>query len=221
MYNLGLQGSNGQRVLGMDMGIYCSCMIAEVGYDSKLHVIHTELIHYSQVGERYLELVREFRVTSAVVDSQPYVETVFRMQDKSPILWGAVYVTSKNLEAFRIQDKEEDEFAGLLAVRQVNVNRNIALEALFKAIRDSEISIRPDTNKEIITLQMCDMRRIKDMSARDMSEDSFVWKKSSEGNDHFHHALLYTWVASKLRSVPTHSHGLPLYIGSFKQKSTK
>lgn len=221
MYNLGLQGSNGQRVLGMDMGIYCSCMIAEVGYDSKLHVIHTELIHYSQVGERYLELVREFRVTSAVVDSQPYVETVFRMQDKSPILWGSVYVTSKNLEAFRIQDKEEDEFAGLLAVRQVNVNRNIALEALFKAIRDSEISIRPDTNKEIITLQMCDMRRIKDMSARDMSEDSFVWKKSSEGNDHFHHALLYTWVASKLRSVPTHSHGLPIYIGSFKQKSTK
>lgn len=220
MYAMGLLGSNGQRVLGMDMGIYCACMIGEVGYDGQLHIIHTELIHYSQVDTRYEQLVREFRVTSAVIDSQPYVETVFRMQGRSPILWGSVYVTSKNLEPFRIQDKEEDEFAGLLAVRQVNVNRNIALEALFKAIRDKEISIRADSNKEIIGIQLCDMRRIKDTSARDVTDESFIWKKSAEGNDHFHHALLYTWVAAKLRSVPTHSQALPLLISSFKQKST-
>src|SRR5690606_29243982 len=92
MYDLGQLGSNGQRVLGMDMGVYCSCMVAEVGWDGKLHTIHTELIHYSQVDNRYQELVKQFNVTSAVVDSQPYVETVFRMQDKSPILWGSVYV---------------------------------------------------------------------------------------------------------------------------------
>ena len=216
MFDLGLQGSNGQRVLGMDMGVYCSCMIADVGYDGKLHVIHTELIHYSNVAARYMELVKQFRVTSAVVDSQPYVETVFRMQDHSPILWGSVYVTSKNLEPFTIKDKEDDETSGLLAVRQVNVNRNIALESLFKDIRDGNVGIRPDANKEIIEIQMCDMKRVKDQAARDQFSDSFIWKKSSEGNDHFHHALLYAWVAAKLRSVPTHSFGLPLFLGSMK-----
>ena len=221
MYDLGQLGSNGQRVLGMDMGVYCSCMVAEVGRDGKLHTIHTELIHYSQVDNRYQELVKQFNVTSAVVDSQPYVETVFRMQDKSPILWGSVYVTSKNLEAFRIQDKEEDEFAGLLAVRQVNVNRNIAFESLFKDIRDGNISIRQDANKEIIEVQLCDMKRVKDPNLRDPGADAFIWKKSAEGNDHFHHALLYTWVAAKLRSVPLHSFGLPLYLGSMTLKPAK
>jgi hypothetical protein len=45
---------------------------------------------------------------------------------------------------------------------------------------------------------------------------SFVWRKSEEGNDHFHHATLYAWVAAQIMGVSRGGIILPSMLTSFK-----
>lgn len=202
------------RVMGLDMGVECHCAIGDVTWDGQMIIIYTEVIHVSQVRARRKELALQFGVRMTVVDSQPYTETVLAMQQEDPNLYGAVYTRSKSIETFQVKEQESDPDKGRQEVRQVNINRDKAFDSLMEDIRSGRIYKVTDKNDELWVLQLTDMRRMKEWTAD--AEMSFVWRKSEEGNDHFHHAVLYCRTASQIMGVSRGGIILPSMVTSFK-----
>lgn len=206
------------HVMGVDMGQECHIVISGVcGYD-RMDIVHTEIVHYSKVADRVGQLIHLYRILAVVVDSQPYVETVYRLQQAHQQVFGSVYVTSKNLDTFtlRARDDTEEESRGLLEVRQVNVNRNKAFDGLLEYIRAGNLHICNTEHEEKFKTHLQDMKRVRDIRAY---EESYLWQKSAQGDDHFFHALLYCWVAFKLRGLDiTDVSSLPVGVFSFRVK---
>ena len=153
-----------------------------------------------------------------VVDSQPYTETVLSMQDEDSNLFGAVYVRSKNIETHTVRDKAEDKKEAKVEVRQVNINRDKAFDAFMDAVRARQILKVTDENDDLWITQLTSMRRIKEWTAD--AELSFVWRKDEDGNDHFHHASLYAWVASQMLGVSRNKAVLPFVAKRMQTKKT-
>ena len=215
-----LEGQPGQTlscVMGLDMGMECHCIIAAPTYDGQLIIIHSEVIPVGKVRERRKELAIKYRVRMTVVDSQPYTETVLAMQEEDINLYGAVYTRSKSIETYAVKDQEEDYEKAKGRVRQVNINRDKAFDALMGEIRAQRVYKVSDENDDLWVTQLTDMRRMKEWTAD--AEMSFVWRKSEDGNDHFHHATLYAQVASHIMGVSRGGIILPSMISSFKVKS--
>jgi hypothetical protein len=63
---------------------------------------------------------------------------------------------------------------------------------------------------------MLDMKRLKDFNAD--NELVFSWKKSSKGQDHWHHTLLYTYIASRLLATAQNVVIVPPVIGKITIK---
>lgn len=212
-----LDPSWGSYVMGLDMGLLCHCLVAFVTHDGFLINVHSEAIPVHLVRKRRKELAQKFRVRMTVVDSQPYTETVLAMQDEDPNLFGAVYVRSKNIETHYVREQDEDKREAKVEIRQVNINRDKAFDALMEVVRAKMLLKVKDENDDLWVEQLTDMRRIKEWTAD--AELSFVWRKSEEGNDHFHHAQLYAWIASQILGVSKSQLALPSLVSSFKVKT--
>lgn len=216
------------HVMGIDLGLTCHIMIGGVDPHGRIMVVHTELVPLAQIYSRKHELARQYRVALTVSDSQPYTEVLLRMQQTDANLFGAVYVESKDLAAFSIKKLEEEEKAtegdrkvkeGEQRVRQVNVNRNKAFDGLMDFVRAGNLTIIEDKNREIVTAHLQDMKRVKEFG--NDKEVGYVWRKSAKGRDHFHHTLLYLWVAARMRGAAQGSVVLPWLMAKFpvKQKA--
>jgi hypothetical protein len=100
-------------------------------------------------------------------------------------------------------DEEEDKVDALFDERQINVNRNIALDFLMEDIRAGVVGndpMQPEEDLQEFRDHMRDMRRVRMEGGKNQPDmDLFQWVKSKVEIDHMHHALLYAWVASKLR----------------------
>jgi hypothetical protein len=210
-------------VMGIDMGMTCHVTVAAVDAAGRLAIVRTERVPLSQLQKRKEELVSQYRVSLTVMDSQPYTETLYRLQERDPNLYGAVYTTSKDLSLYTLKRTEEKDRAdkddrkaraGEEAERQVNINRNKSLDAFMHFVRAGNLVLIEDDNKETIITHLQDMKRVKDLTAE--KEFTYVWQKSAKGNDHFHHALLYTWIASKMRGVATGLVVLPWLVASIR-----
>lgn len=186
-------------VFGADMGQICHIMIAGVDYYGKLHVVHTERCRYTEFEQRYFDLKQRYRFRAALCDSQPYTDLIHRLQQKCPIMFGAVYTNNKALELFRMREQDEEGSRALLDVRQVNVNRNYSFDVLMETLRRQDITFAADENRDAIEKHLVDMKRIR--RTDQYGEEQFAWQKSQEGQDHFHHALLYLFIASHLCEV--------------------
>jgi hypothetical protein len=202
-------------VMGLDMGMTCHCMIGFLDYTGCLHTVHTEEIPLMELDKRRAELQVKFRVRLTVMDSMPYTDTMLRFQAQDPNLYGAIYVVNKGLETFRIKSAEEFAEKGQQEYRQVNINKNNTFDALMETIRAGKWLCVVDENMPTIIAHLRDQKRIQEFT-RDQ-EMSFVWKKSARGVDHFHHALLYLWVASRMSGVAGSIITLPSLVHSFKQ----
>lgn len=215
----------GAAVIGLDMGLTCHMVVAVLDGKDKLNIIHSLTVSYKDVVDKFAEVAREYRVVAAVVDSQPYVETVYRLQGKHPFVYGSVYVTSKDLVPFKLKDKSEDAPSGILDERQVNVNRNRALDALMLDVRSGRVTLADGPNTELMRVQLTDMKRMRPSAASGPLADeneSYRWVKSAGGNDHFHHAMLYAWVAARLgvaAALRRPSIIVPWFTGKFKMES--
>lgn len=209
----------GGYVMGLDMGLLCHCKIGFCTHDGFLIIVHSEIIPVHKVRIRRKELAVEYRVRMTVVDSQPYTETVLTMQAEDANLYGAVYIRSKNIETHSVRQKEEDKEEGQIEVRQVSINRDKALDAYMEAIRSGFIKKIKDENDEVWKTQHCDMKRVREWTPD--AELSFVWRKSEDGNDHFHHAGVYLWIASQMLGVSRGAILIPatVMISKFKVKT--
>ncbi len=196
------------RVAGIDMGMTCHVMIGAVSPTGQLLIVKTERVPLARIQERKDELTRDHAVSVSVMDSQPYTETLYRLQERDANLYGAIYVTSKNLALYTLKKVDEELEAGEddkkakegeERERQVNINRNKAFDGLMHFVRAGNLLILEDENKDLIISHVQDMKRIKQFTAE--KEITYVWQKSAKGQDHFHHALLYCWIASKMRTM--------------------
>ncbi len=193
------EGYSPMRVMGLDLGLTCHLMIAEVGLDGSLLVVHAERIPVGDLRRRVPELSLRWNCSVQVSDALPYTETVIVMQANMPNLYGAVFVRSKNLELFNIKQQDDNERTGKELIRQLNVNRDLALDAYMDAIRSGMIAFKSMPEQAEIVDHHTDMRRVKIFD--DAKEMRFTWQKSATGNDHYHFAGLYTYIASRLKGT--------------------
>lgn len=211
MFMPGLVG----KVLGVDMGVTCHIVEAAIDAGVKLMVVKLHRVNYKDFRVYFAQLMKEVRPIAVVIDSQPYVETVHATQVLYQNVYGSVYVNAKGLRAYRLMDEEEDKGEALLDERQVNVNRNVALDFLMEDIRAGEIGIDPmlpEEDLEEFDDHMRDMRRIRTVApGNNPDTERFVWVKSKGEMDHWHHALLYAWVAARLRLAARPTIMLPSF----------
>lgn len=210
----------GSFVMGLDMGIQCHIVIAQVLHDGTLLIVHCEQIHHSQVVARRQELARKYWPRMTVVDAMPYAETVYRMQEQDMNLFASFYVNKKTIATHAVADKEEDKDKAALELRQVNINKNKALDAMMNNLRQGYIKkLRDEHTDDLWVTQMQDMKRIQTYTAE--QELEYVWRKSKEGNDHFHHATLYAATAAQMLGVSHSRIVLPALPRSFKMKVSR
>jgi len=202
------------HVMGIDMGMTCHVMVGGVDHLGQIAVVHTERVPLAQLKKRKKELAAQYNVRVTVMDSLPYTETVLSMQQDDPNLFGAVYVTSKDLRTYTVKTQEEDADEADQELRQVNINKNKAFDDLVQTIRRGSWVMREDENKLVIKAHFQDMKRVKDFTADD--EMAFVWHKSAKGDDHFWHAALYLHIASQIRGVAQTLVRPPWLVSKFK-----
>ena len=124
------------------------------------------------------------------------------------------------MNIFKVIDREEDKDEGEHDLRQININRDKALDSLMDFIRSGLLSKRSCELDDVWKAQLTDMRRIKDWDTQ-TQEIVYRWVKSEQGNDHFHHATLYMYVSSMVLGVARGSTvRLPLAT-SFKMTPPK
>jgi hypothetical protein len=204
-------------VMGLDMGLLCHCIIAAISWDGMFNIIHTEIIPMQNVVARRKELARQFRVRMTVVDALPYTETVMRMQIEEENLFAAYYTNAKTIEMYHVVKRDEDEEKGVAQLRQVNVNRNRAFDGLMDTVRAKALSKKTDEHDETWIEHLQDMKRVRQYTQD--NELTYVWQKSLSGDDHFHHATLYAWIAAKMVGVATSTNVMPTLISAFPVKA--
>lgn len=206
------------HVLGADMGIICHVVIGRIAHDGTYLIVHRAKIHYSQLEEETAKLCAKYRVVVQVYDTQPYVDTVTRLTKKRNHTWGAIFVTAKSPHMFTIAEQEEDTKEGKLNLKLVKINRTSALDGLLGIIKDGTLAIESSELDEEYRNQMLSLKRVQKFSTD--GEMVYVWTKT-DGQDHFHHATLYFYIAAQLRgmvgALGSTSVGIPL-VTRFKPK---
>lgn len=195
-----LEELGGSYVMGVDMGMTCHIVVGKVRSDSSIRIVHVEQVPASRIRERYKALVVQWGVRLSCMDAFPYTETCMALQRDDSRLYGAVYTRQKGLDIFRVIDREENRGEGQSDLRQININRDRAFDSLMDFIRSGMLSKIPCELDEVWKAQLMDMRRIKDWDSQ-TQEIVNKWMKSEQGNDHFHHATAYMYIASMVLGV--------------------
>ena len=139
---MNLEEFSGSTVMGIDMGMICHVTVGRVFPNSDIRLLHIEQVHISNFRERYAELRRMWGPRIVVMDSQPYTETCLALQQTDQRLYGAVYVNSRKVELFQVADKEEKKDEGVQDLRQVNISRDKAFDALMDFLRLGRLTKR-------------------------------------------------------------------------------
>ena len=196
--------------IGADMGLTCHIMVGAVGPAGELVVVNTLKCSHTEVVAKLQELRAKYRSVVEVVDTMPYVETVYRAQESMPSLFGALFTGSKGLDMYRVRRRDGNDDTGVMTLRQVDINKGRALDKIMDSIQNLEIVFRKNEEWESVKKQMCSMQRTA-LAMRD-GEMGTQWIKT-DGNDHYHHALLYVWVASQLRYMANNSAPMTIFPG--------
>lgn len=207
-------------VMGVDVGNTYHFQIDAVAYNGDTLTVHVEQVPMGRVKERYAQLRQQYRIVNTVIDSGPHAETVMALQVTDPTLYAAVYTRVKGLLTYVVLDRESDADEGVEFVRQVNINRSRAFDGYMGHIRDGHRKIlgMPDELRDLYITHHTSMKRVQVYS--NVSEQmEYSWQKT-DGNDHFHHAGLYAWIAGRMRGVTQGLAPLPvLDIFKFRMKT--
>lgn len=206
---------SGLYAMGADMGLTCRIVIGRLDHTGVLVVVHREKVPLGNFETRVRELAGEFRCVIKVFDSQPYVDLIMRMQKRDPNLFAAVFVTSKKIEVFKAVEQKAEPDEGKLDVKQVQINRNKALDELTGHIKKSGMALQTDPNLNEDFVEEClDLKRVQKVNQD--GELEYSWEKSANGNDHFFFALLYLYVAARLRGMATGTFSWPSLLTTFR-----
>lgn len=185
---------SGVHHIGADMGLTCHLVVGRLGNDGRPMIVHRERVSYTKFIERRQELCTQYRVTTSVHDMFPYTDLVNRVTTYDPNAYGAIYVDRKTAETHVVVTAEENPEEGKLNVRRVNINREIAFDALMAEFKNNRMVIKKQADDEEFVSHLRDMKRVKVM---DKDGFRYKWQKT-QGVDHYHHASLYCYIAMKL-----------------------
>lgn len=204
------------HVLGADMGLTCHVVIGGVDQSGKYHVVHMERVPVDQFRKRYVELCTQYRVTVKVIDTQPYVETVLNLQSHDSGLFGALFSSRRGIDLFDVKKREADDEMGVLSLRQVDISKGRVMDKLLDEIHEGNVLFKKSGEWEVFVRQMRSMKRTTATLRNGEFQSSWV---KTDGNDHYHMALLYFWVAAQMRfmsfSTPT---ALNMGVRAFQMK---
>ena len=206
---------SGLYAMGADMGLMCRICIGRLDpVSGALVIVHREKVPLGNFETRVRQLSAEFRCLMKVFDSLPYVDLIMRMQRSDANLYAALFVKSKRVEVFRAIEQLEDPEEGKLDVRQVQVNRNKALDELTGHIKRDGLVLQADSNEDEDYFSEClDLKRI--LKREESGEMSYSWEKSAQGNDHYYFATLYLFVAARMRGMATGGYCWPSIVSTF------
>jgi hypothetical protein len=187
--------ASGIHFMGCDMGATCHIMIGKK-FEGKLIVVHREKVYFTEFEQRRRELCSEYSVLTSVHDLYPYTDIIARVTAFDPNAFGATYVYRKTTESHYVKEQQEDPEEGKVNVRSAMINRDIAFDELMAEIKGRMIVIQ---NLDDETVQhFLDMKRIQKFDKSNVMR--YVWEKTA-GIDHWHHTLLYLYIASKLQGT--------------------
>lgn len=204
--------------MGIDMGLVCHFVIGNKDSTGQLSVLHYERVLLGDFERRKRELAIEFRILITVMDALPYTDMVMRLQVGDPNLFGAIYLDMRNIVTYVVKEQPKEEEKGKLRIRQVQINRNVAFDEMVESIIRREMVFLDRPEKETFISHLLDMKR---QTTRDKDGEMVTkWVKSDTGEDHFIHALMYLFTASKLRGLTTGATPITTLISKFKLRST-
>lgn len=207
-------------VCGVDAGLTMHVVIAGVTKDDMLLPVCLKRIPLTQFWDEWAKLTSKYRLSNGVVDSLPYSDLVARIQQMHHKIYGAHYTSQKTSELFQVTDREKDPEKLKTHLQVVSVNRNKAFDALMAELRSQKILFVGsgcETERDVWLAHMLDMKRMQKL---DQNEELFFnWEKSTKGNDHYHHAMLYCFIAKLMRGFGEVSLPYGTVLSSFKNKS--
>lgn len=213
-----LPGTGVAYVMGVDVGNTYHFMVGAVDAWGEIFVVHKEQVPMGNAKKRYFELKQQYRVICTVIDSGPHAETVMSIQEQDPTCYASVYMRSKSILTHTVVDKDENPDSGQAFIRQVNVNRSRALDGYMNFIREGHLRVKSCPLDELFIQHHTDMKRVK-VFDNDSGDMAYAWQKNT-GEDHSHHAMVYLWIASKIKGVGRPSIILPTTsIFTFKNKN--
>lgn len=207
--------ASGIHFMGCDMGATCHIMIGR-RHEGKLVVVHREKVYFTEFETRRRELCSQYSVLTSVHDLYPYTDIIARITEYDPNAFGATYVFRKTSETHYMKAQEEKPEEGKVNVRSAMINRDIAFDELMYSIKAKALVIH-NVDDELVS-HMLDMKRIQKFDKTNSMR--YVWDKTA-GIDHWHHTLLYLYIASKLQGTAgawTPAGAVP-FVSSFRLKS--
>lgn len=216
MFKTASDGNVLAYVMGIDVGQTCHIMVGAVKPFGAMEVVHAEKVPHHQLERRKNELSIQYGVRITVMDSFPYFDMLLRMQTQDRNMWGAVFIQSRDLDLYQLKQREDDPTDAVPYIRQININRNKAFDGLMEAIRGGFVTVLENQEKQDISEQITDMKRIRALS--DDGDHFFRWQKSEAKNDHYHHTMLYAWMASRMTGLSSYRFLMPTYVQTIALK---
>jgi hypothetical protein len=213
--------SDAVTVVGLDMGKLCHLIRLSITPSNHIIVHSPEIIPLSLIPETVKGLfqggISNQHITSMVVDSLPYTDTVNKLLTSHPQAWSALYTVpmqpKPELYWLKTEDEPESNNSNNLTtriadykVRQITINKNPFFDYAAGLLQSEQLKFKSGTYDLQVLNHILDMRRVRDYR---YSEIRFKWVKSKKGADHFFHAIIYAISALKLIDTAAGSVLLP------------
>lgn len=184
--------------MGIDVGNVYHITIGRLAQDGTLLVVKRVTCHYSRFTEVKAALSAKYRVVSTVMDLRPHTPVVKTLTDFDPNAYGAEYIDTAEASSHSIKVQDEDPEKAQEAVRTVKINRSYSFDELMQLYKARKILVHKDEDVEEFITHNLSMKRIKKFDK--YGGIVYRWVKT-DGIDHWHHSLLYMYIATKLRGT--------------------
>ena len=182
----------GVRVFGLDMGKECAFLSGLVNFDDSIYIDVIELVKLHELEDFLEDFYSKHVVLASVMDSMPYADMVYTLVGKYPRLFSAIYRNPvpqpPHLYTLKMEDKHNQ------LVRQINLTEGKVMDMAAKAIA-GDVVFAPSSLDDTLITHLMSMRRVRDYR---YSEQVYRWVKPKNGVDHFFHAFVYLFSATKL-----------------------
>lgn len=193
--NADFSSSESTHYLGVDIGQLCHFVVSRITQDDTLLVVHREVAALSDFHATRNRLLRSFRCLVSVHDAMPETALITGVTDYDPNAYGCIFTSSKSTEMFTVVEKEADPEIGRLNLRLVKAKKSEAFDKLLDLVKRGKFIFKSQQDDSKWMMHILSLRRT--MVYKD-DEPVYVWQKT-DGEDHYMHALLYSYIACLLR----------------------
>lgn len=203
---------------GIDVGLTFHYMVIKESSDGVIYIPDFGTIPLQKIEKELHNVKQRHRVRVSAIDLYPYVDTVLRLQETDPMLWGCEFTESRGIDLLSIKTRDEESEKATDRMQIAQVRRDRVFDTILSMARAGNLRIRPTDDKELLIDHMLSVKRL---STFDKNEGKvrFKWVKT-DGKDHFFFSMLYGMVAFRLREVVGNISlaALPFLATSFKTK---